>query len=81
MADDHDLKPAMDALAITTAYDERFGRAGDFDCWIIRGEDALHLMQEALERGSPVARADLERAHRAIYGRPYPDEPGDLIDR
>lgn len=74
MADD------LEPYHILEEYHVRFGDAGDFDRWILPGEANLHLMQRALERGSPVTRVDLEEVHQRLYGRPLdPDPPAGAV--
>lgn len=69
----------LDPVAILDAYYDRFGEAGDFDTWVLDGDCNLHLMQDALRRGSPVTTQDLQRTYRALHGEDLPDIPEDAV--
>jgi hypothetical protein len=74
MADD------VNVWEIVEAYHVRFGNAGDFDRWILPSDANVDLMRRALERDSPVTRADLEAEHQRLYDRPLdPDPPADAV--
>jgi hypothetical protein len=60
---------------IVDAYFAKFGKRGDFDRWTLGGQASLALMQEALQRGSPVTHDDLDKRHKAMFGTPYPGDP------
>ena len=64
---------------VCRAYAAMFGKAGEFDRWILPGPLNVDLMRAALERRSPVTYEDMNTVHKDVYGTPLrlpPRAPG-----
>jgi hypothetical protein len=74
MADD------LDPYAVLLAYQKRFGAAGEFDQYLLSGDENLRLMREALRQDQPVTPALLAHTYQALEGELPPDlPPGALL--
>ena len=65
----------MAELSIPEQYLLRFGKAGDFDRYLLPPSMNIELMEHALEHGTPVTEAQVLEAGRRLWGILTPVEP------
>lgn len=73
-------EPTLDAGSILRRYYAQFGDAGDFDRFLLPPEANLHLMDDALKRGTPVTQAEVCTVYKVLTGEDYCD-PGPDAER
>lgn len=75
MADHDDLETPT----LLEKYLTRFGDDADFDRWTMTPVGSEQLMREALQRGTPVTKADMHRVHKELFDEDFPDYADGLV--
>jgi hypothetical protein len=79
MADQHAPSESVAISALMAAYFAKFGDDADFDRWTMTPDGTTRLMQEALQRGTPVTEQDMQRVYKDLFGEDFPDYPEDVL--